>query len=211
MKALNEKMQNILVVFLICYCIFYSCAAKKPGLRAAFYSFEHSQKKYRIRSVSSKDNSLFFNELIGNDFLAKDYDQDGYLDRVIMGNISLPEAQEIYESALTTLMIQNKLNRVGSKAKAYQFVNSEYSYEIKSFRSDNADPWNVFKIIDNNRIMKPHIVISIDQNADGKLDMIVHGIMSLEKVQIYYSDVIKKGLKNNKLVETDNMIFVNEK
>lgn len=168
-------MQNILVVFLICYCIFYSCTAKKSDLRAAFYSFEHSDKKYRIRSVLSKDNSLFFNELIGSDFLAKDYDQDGYIDKVTMGDISLSEAQKIYEYALTTLLIQNKLDKVSSKAKVYQFVNSEYSYEIKSFRPDHANPWNEFKIIDNNRIIEPHIAIGIDQNADGKLDEIVQG------------------------------------
>ncbi len=197
----------------ILFCIFmsYSCAHKKPDLSVAFYYFDYNGENYRIRSISSKDKALSCNELIGGKFLAKDYDQDRFIDEITLGDISLSEAQKIYECALTMLTMENKLHEVTPKVNRYQHVNFKYNYEIKSFRPNNANPFNEFRIINNRQLVNPQIIISIDKNANGTLDKIVEGTMLLEKIQTKYSDVIKKGLKNNKLIEIDNMILVKEK
>ena len=205
---LLKKSCMFLAVILIYSCMFYNCAGRKPNLRVAFYSFEYNDENYRIHSVSSKNDSLFFNELIADKFTAKDYDQDGFIDEIILGKVAMSEAQKIYEYALTTLTMQNKLREVSYRLNVYKHSNSEYNYEIKSFRPGNAEPFNEFKIINN---LNPNIIIGIDQQADGILDGIVKGTISLEKIQILYSDVIKIGLKNNELIEIDNMILVNKK
>jgi hypothetical protein len=189
----------------------YSCAGSKPNIRAAFYSFEYNEESYRIRSVSSKDNSIFFNELIGNEFVAKDYDQDRFIDEITHGKMSLSDAQKIYDYAISNLTMQKKLHEVSSKLDVYLHVNTEYDYEIKSFHPSDADPFNEIKIINKGRLLNPPITIWIDQKADGIIDGKVKGAMSLEKSQSIYSDVIKNGLKNNKLIEVDNMILVNTK
>ncbi len=208
---LLKKSCMLLAVILIYNCMFYSCAGRKPNLRVAVYSFEYNEENYRIRSVSSKNDSLFFNELIADKFTAKDYDQDGFIDEIILGKVNMSEAQKIYEYALTTLTMQNKLREVSYKLNAYKHSNSEYNYEIKSFRPSKAEPFNEFIIISNRQILNPYIIICIDQKADGILDRIVKGTISLEKIQTLYSDVIKKGLKSNELIEIDNMILVNKK
>jgi len=202
----------ILFAFIL-FCIFmsYSCAHRKPDLSAAFYYFEYNIENYRIRSISSTDKALSCNELIGKNFVAVDYDQDRFIDQITMGEMSLSEAQKIYEYALTMLTKENKLREISPKINWYQHVNSEYNYEIKSFRPNNADPFNEFRIINNRQLVNPQIIISIDKNANGTLDEIVEGTISLEKIQTKYSDVIKTGFKKNELIEVDNMILVKEK
>lgn len=188
--------------------MFNNCANRKPTLSAAFYSFEYDGENYRIRSISSTNNALSFNELIGKKFVAADFDQDGFIDEITLGKISLSEAQKIYDYTLTMLTRQNKLREVSTKINVYQYGNSEYNYEIKSFRPADAEPFNQFRIIKNGRILNPPIIMGIDQKADGSLDAIVKGTISLEKIQTLYSNLIKKGLKNNKSIEIDNMILV---
>lgn len=211
-------LQKVSILFSgILFCIFmsYCCAHRKPDLKpdlsAAFYYFDYNGENYRIRSISSTDKALSFNELIGEKILAKDYDQDRFIDEITLGDMSLSEAQKIYEYALTMLTMENKLHEVTLKINRYQHVNSEYNYEIKSFRPNNAHPFNEFKLINNRQLVNPQIIISIDKNANGTLDEIVKGTISLEKIQTKYSDVIKTGLKKNELIEVDNMIFVKEK
>lgn len=198
------------VGILFCILMFYSCANRKPALGATFYRFEYNGENYRIRSVASRNNALSFNELISKKFVAKDYDQDGLIDEITLGKIDLSEAQKIYEYSLTMLTTQNKLHEVNPKINVYQHADSEYHYEIKSFRPSNAEPFNQFKIFKNGRILNPQITICIDHKADGTLDEIVKGTLSIEKSQTLYSDVIKKGLERNELIEIEHMILVKQ-
>ncbi len=208
---LLKKSCILLTVFLICTSMFYECAGRKPNIVISSYSFEYNEENYRIRSVSSKNDSIFFNELISDKFVAKDYDQDGLIDEIILGKVNITKAQKIYEYAINKLSTQNKLREVSYKFNAYKHSNSEYNYEIKSFYPNNAEPFNEFIIINNKLILNTYIAICVDQKADGNLDRIVKGAISLEKIQTIYSGVIQQGLKNNALIEIDSMILVNKK
>jgi hypothetical protein len=187
-----------------------SCANRRSALDVSFYSFKYEGENYRIRSISSKSAESSFNELISKQFVAKDYDQDGFIDEITLGEIPLSEAQTIYEYTLKQLTKQNKLREVNPQISVYQYVNSEYNYEVKSFRPSHAEPFNQFKVFKNGRLINPEFIISIDQNADGTLDGIVKGTMALEKIQMLYSDVIKRGLESNDLIKIGNMILVRQ-
>ena len=197
-----------LTVILFYASTFQSCASEKSVQSTEYLSYEYNGEKYRIRSILSGDNELSFNELVGKKFVAKDYDQDGFIDEITLGEINIREAQEIYEYTLTMLTLQNKLNKVSPKIKVYQYANTKYNYEIKSFHSGSAEPFNQFKIIMNGRKLNPEIVVSIDKGADGILDEVVTGTMSLEEIQTLYAEVIQEGLKKNELTEIDNIIIV---
>jgi len=206
-----KKVSMLLAGIPFCIFMLYSCANMKPQLSTAFYYFDYNGGNYRILSISSTDKALSCNELIGKKFMAVDYDQDRFIDQITLGEMSLSEAQKIYEYALTILTKENKLREISPKINQYQHVNSEYTYEIKSFRPNNADPFNEFKIIDNRQILNPQIIVIIDQRADGTLDDVVKVIVTLEKIQTRYSDVLKAGLQKNELIEVNNMILVKEK
>ncbi len=191
--------------------ITFTCTAKKPLQTAGFYSFEFNGEKYRIRSIYSKDKTMSYNELIGKSFVAVDYNKDGIVDEITINGIRLSEAQKIYQYALNKLSRNNKLHHVTSSNNCYQHVNAEYTYEINSFRSDNNDSFNEFKIKNNHQLSSQQSSISIDHNADGTIDEIVHGTIPLVTIQAKYSDVIQKGLKENKLIEINDMILTREK
>ena len=187
-----------------------SCAQKEHYYGSAFYNFEYDGEQYRIRSVSSEENAISFNELVGKDFVAKDYDQDGLLDEISLGEKNLSEAQKIYEYTLTLLESQTKLQKVNLRFSVYQELNSENNYEIKSYTPGDGTPFNQFKVIKKKWSLNPEIIIGVDQQADGSIDEIVKGSMSLEEIQILYSQIIEKGLEKNQLIEINKMIIVKD-
>lgn len=197
--------------FLFCVIILTYCANRKPTIRATYYNFDYDGEKYHIRSLASTDKALSRNEVIGKNFVAIDYDQDRFIDEIGLGEVSLANAQIIYEHALAALTMENKLQVVSPKISRYQYANSEYSYEIKSFYSDNTEPFNEFKMINNRQIVSAKITVGIDRKADGTLNEIVDDTMSLEKLQTLYAEIIQVGLKNNELIQVDSRILVKEK
>ena len=107
--------------------------------------------------------------------------------------------------------LQNRRRRTSHELQVKSFLhsaNSEYNYEVKSFRPGNAEPFNQFKIILNDRKLNPEIILSIDLKADGILDGIIKGSMTLEEIQALYSVVLKEGLKNSGLIEIGSVILV---
>jgi hypothetical protein len=199
------------VLLVLCLSMFNGCATQKPDLRVAFYAFEYEGENYRIRSISSKEDTISCNELISDRFVAKDYDQDRFIDEISLGEINLAEAQKIYYYALKLLSMENKLREVSTQNNRFIYNNFEFVYEIKSFNPADSEPFNEFKVIHNRHITNPKIIISIDKKADGTIDEIQDGSISLEKIQSLYAHAIKKGLKKEELVEVDSMILVKAK
>jgi hypothetical protein len=207
-NSLLKRTFSISTVILFYILMFHSCASKKDVQSSEYLTYEYKGEQYRIRSIHSSDKESTFNELVGRKFLAKDFDQDGYIDEISLGDISSREAQEIYEYLLTMLNSQSKLRQVVATTNVYQYEDSNYKYEVKSFHPGGAEPFNQLKIYENGYNLNPPVTLGIDQNADGTIDEIVKGNMLLEQFQTLYSKVIKIGLENNELNQVDNMILV---
>ena len=193
---------------LLCILMFSSCIHKSPGPNIAAHDFEYNGKKYRIRSISANDDALSYNELMSKKIVAKDYDRDGFIDEITLGEASLSEAQQIYDHILVKLLEQNRLRQINAKSNAYRYENSEYNYEIKSFNSIKSRPFNEFKLVQSKQMFSTEITIGIDHNADGTLDEIIKGRMSLQKIQSLYQEVLKEGLERNQLIEREGKILV---
>ena len=191
--------------------IINNCASQKPLATAAYFRFSLDDESYRIRSVSSVDNGNSFNELIGQGFVAVDFDKDRILDKVSLGEVELAKAQQIYEYGLNILNQKDQLQVYSMDIIDYVQENSDYDYQIKSFYPEGSEPFNEFKIIRKREITNSEIVI-IDQKADGHLDEVLKG--SAEEVQDYqarYTYVINAGLEKERLIKKDNMILVRKK
>lgn len=198
----------LLLGLFIFISIFYGCASRKPEFTAAFYNFQYEGENYRIRSISSDNPACSFNELISNKFVAKDYDQDGYIDEIALGEIGMAEAQKIYTYTLAKLTSQDKLREVNPKINMFQQTNSGYNCEIKSFRPTDADPFNQFKMTKENPAMHPKVIIGIDYMADGSIDEMIDGDTSMETIQKFYTEALAEGLEKEVLVKKDKMILV---
>lgn len=216
MKILPYNFQNlkktsaILTGFVFFMVLFYCCHPVKPQYYVSQFIFNYEGDKYRIRTIHTGDRKISYNELIGKNFVAADFDQDRIIDQVTMGETNLSKVQEIYDYSLTMLTKENKLQETTPDIQQYYQQNDLFDYEIKSFRPLNSDPFNQFKIIDKHST-SPNISIYIDLQADGTLDNTLKGTNLTPEIQAEYTDVLATGLQNNKLVKINNTILVKEK
>ncbi|UCE06147.1 MAG: hypothetical protein JSW07_21610 [bacterium] len=206
-----KSVSIILLGFLLSLLVLYGCANQKSQLSASQYRYTFEDEIYRIRSISSKDKTQSYNELIGVNFMAADFDQDRIIDCILLGEVSLNEAQKIYEYGLDEVTIENKLQVQIPSVNGYRHESDDLQLEIRSFRPPNAQPFNQFKITDNRPIFRPEIIVIVDRNADGTLDEVLKGAVTLEKVQSQYAEAIGAGLQKGKLIKVNNTILVKEK
>lgn len=195
-----------LIILMLC-----GCAHQKPKVSVSQYKFDFSDRTYRIRSISSGDKTESYNELIGEKFMVADYDQDRVIDCVLLGDVSLSEAQQIYDYGLNEVSKEKKLQVRNPNINGYLHEKNDFQLEIRSFRPINAQPFNEFKITDNRPLVRPEIIIIVDQNADGILDEVLKGSVSMEKVQAQYTEAIATGLQQGELVKANGVILVKEK
>ena len=191
--------------------IVFGCAKKKPELNVSQYRFNYEEDFYRVRSITSEDNGEKYNELIGENFIATDYDQDGYIDYISMGEAPVNRAQKIYAFGLEKLRQDDKLNIKSPNSEKYQVERDKVILEISSFRAANVQPFNQFKIIDKRQVVGPQVTIFADRDADGNLDEVMQGDVLMEQAQTRYEKLIETGLKENKLARVDSMILVKKK
>lgn len=197
--------------FLTLLCALCNCASTKPPLTAAQYRFTLNDEVYRIRSIISSDNSLSYNELLGDKFLAIDFDQDRIIDRITIGDIEQAEAQNIYDYGLMMLSQENKLEERAPANHKYIHDDLNFYIEIKTFRPVGSSPFNEFKIIDKQLAVESKMVVALDGDADGTLDIILKGTETLEKLQVRYAEAIAAGLRKNGLIKVNSTILVKEK
>ena len=202
---------TLLLLSLLSMSTFYGCAAQKPQLRASQYRFSYEEKAYRIRSIISDDHAQSYNELIGKDFLAADFDQDRIIDCILLGEAKLSEVQKIYEYGLDRVTQENKLQVRNPAISSYLHEDNSFQIEMRSFRPTDGRPFNEFRIIDKRQVVSPLIVILVDRNADGTLDEVLKGETSLENAQSHYAEVIAEGMLKGELVKVKGAILVKEK
>ncbi len=206
-----ERASAFCAGFLLSLLMLYGCASQKPQLNASQYRFTINDEAYRIRSISSQDKAESYNELIGSEFVAADLDQDRTLDCILMGEMSLDEAQKIYEHGLALVTKENKLRIRMPNVDRYTHSADGVLIEITSFRPAHAPPFNEFRIVDNRPVVCQRLTIMVDQNADGTLDKVLKGSSELEEVQPQYAEVLAAGLQKGQLVKVNGKILVKEK
>lgn len=200
----------LLLGFLLVPFMFVNCAHQQQPLTAAMYRFSLDGENYRIRSITSADNQESYNEIIGPKFFAVDIDQDRIIDRIVLGDGTIKDAQRVYEKGLEMLDRENKLQERLAEVFRYVSEKADQFLEITSFYPVNASPFNEFKITDKRHLMAQPIAI-LDHKADGKLDEVLKGDVTLEQAQSQYAELIREGLEKNKLVQVDGTILVKRK
>lgn len=197
---------TLLSIFMFC-----GCANQKSQIHASQYRFNYEGEAYRIRSISAEDKTEFYNELVGANFLAVDFDQDRVIDRIMLGEASLNAAQKIYDYGLDQLTRENRLQLRLPVVQRYVHEGCDTHREIISFRPANAPPFNEFKIVDKRQMVSPDLIVVVDQNADGKLDEVLKGTIKLEDAQSQYAEAIEAGLQRGELIKVNHTILVKEK
>ena len=202
---------SLLGGLLLISLLLFGCAHQKPKVTVSQFRFEYNNSSYRIRSITSTEKSQSYNEIIGEKFMAADYDQDRVIDTILMGDVSLGQAQKIYEYGLNEVAKEKKLRVKIPSINRYLHEKNNIQLEIRTFRPTSAQPFNEFKIIDNRPFVQPEITIIADHDADGVLDEVLKGSVSLEKAQASYAEAIAAGLEKGELVRANGRILVKAK
>lgn len=179
-----------------------NCASNSELLNgySSLLIFSHEGEEYKIFGFSPNE-TVGYNYLIkqeNNEILIKciDKQQDGTLDEVIVGDISLKEANSIYREAILTASASGFL-----KEKYFEnyYITSDKQniFEVRTYALADGDIYNFFAVKDIND--EDDIYIARDLLANGNLDYFEEGDGDIRQFQSFYDEVIEKGIQDDKI------------
>lgn len=189
--------------------ILVGCASRIPVIETGGYYFDFEGKTYRIDSVNPESmvgyNILALKEEEQNVVVGIDKDQNGSLDEVVAGNVSLQKAREIY---LAGIADGEKQGRVKSETmtQEYRMVVDQYTYSLITYKLAVGEIFN--KLIITNNYFNREEAVLLDQGADGRLDKIEIGERDLEHYQSIYAQVIERGLTYGRVKKSNGTFQV---
>lgn len=182
--------------------IITGCAGARPVIEIGGYNFEFEGRTYRIESVNPSSgvgyNVLSVKEGDRNVALGLDRDQDGFLDGIVEGEISLQRARVIYNAGISE---GERLGRIKSKVltQEYRTVVGQHTCILVTYELAIGDVFNRLTLV--NTYYAPVEAILLDQGADGQLDLIEQGEREMEYYQSIYDQVIENGLTYGKVAK----------
>jgi len=185
------------------------CASTPPEVELSRFSFEYGGKKYDIQCTTprSQEGYNLLMQREGNNILIKaiDKEQDGFLDEVKVGDISLENAQKIYREGITAATKQEVV-KTRTFAREYRASDVLNKYILRSYILAIGEYYNRFSVLKKQG--NENEIVLIDLNADGKLDKIEKGVGNLEQYQSLYQKVLEKGLDEQKVAKAEGMYQV---
>lgn len=183
------------------------CGSTKTERTQFQFTFQYDGAEYLIISVvvSSDGGHNFLTrredgELV---FSAKDEDQNGVLDTILVGNMSLASANHIYARGIELARNQGRYREIpGTRIFEYRMLGSVYV--VQSLTPDVGQFLNRFTYFNSYRTE----IICMDDDADGVLDRIQHGLADLEVSQELYETVLKVGVQRGLIRAVDNRYVV---
>jgi hypothetical protein len=208
MKQLKNHILQVLILVMIIGLTHCASSSHSQGEYTSILKFYSGGNEYSIMSFSHEDVTGY-NVLVREEndkviLKSIDKQQDGELDEILEGNISLVDANKIYSEALTVAKERGMLKKLYFE-RYYNFSDKIYDYEIRSYILAQGDNYNLFavkeKAINN-------IIIIIDEKADGLLDNFQQGSGDIIKFQALYEEVLRQGIVSNRVVNVDKVYFV---
>lgn len=188
-----------------------ACTAQKDLARKNVYSFALGNELYQITSINTKSGEgvnylTQINELGETVLKARDLNQDGFIDNVLKGTLSLIEVNEIYTAGINFARADGNYEERVS-LRTYEFITDNTRYTIKTYIIGPENATNLFIIY--NHLINEESILS-DTNADGTLDSVENGALTLEEANILYKQVLEEGMKSRRIVKIKNTFLVQE-
>ena len=169
-----------------------------------------SGTEYLIMSFSPKDTEGY-NLLIreeNNKIIIKciDRQQDGIIDEVVEGNISIDEANIIYSKAIQMAESKGSVKKKYFE-RYYRMTAKDHYYEIQTYILASGERYNIFTVVEKTTNNTFNIV---DENADGLLDTFQTGGGEIKIYQQLYEMVIQEGIKDKRIHFENGIYQVNK-
>lgn len=188
----------------------WGCGPKGPQVEVGGFFFNYDGLEYRIESITP-NYSEGYNILTrreGDRLVLKaiDKEQDGRLDEVVAGNISLEKAQAIYREGILEGERRGYI-KTRTFAREYRTSDGVNEYILATYVLATGEVYNKFSIIKKS-LVNPPVDVVIDQNADGTIDKIETGREFLSYYQNLYTNIIEKGLKEKRMLKSGKRFLV---
>ena len=208
MKQLKNHILQFLILASIIGLTHCASSSHTQGDYSSIIKFYSGGNEYTIMSFLSTD-AIGYNVLMreeNNKIIIKGIDkqQDGELDEVQQGDISLADANKIYADGLAAAKELGMLTEKNFQ-RFYNFSDRIYDYEIRTYILAHGDNYNLFAAKKKTR---NDIIIIIDEKADGKLDNFQQGSGDIINFQALYEEVLQHGIVSKRVVNTDKVYLV---
>ncbi len=201
-------MKNATLLLVSALLILGGCSTTRSDISRSIFTFSYQGDTYEIISlvIPAKGGSNFL--LLRQDeqvlLRAKDQDQDGTLDTLLIGDMSLESANHIYAFGIAEAQARGKYKeRVHTRR--FTLARSGYTYIIQTYLLGSGGSYNTFTLIE---AITGAETVAVDADADGVLDEVDHGEKDLETSQNAYAMVLKEGLREGRIVLKDGSYLV---
>ncbi len=208
MKQLKNHILQVLILVMIIGLTHCASSTEIQGEYTSILKFYSDGNEYSIMSFSHEDvtgyNILVREENDKIIIKSIDKQQDGELDEVLVGDLTLADARKIYADGLVAAKEMGMLKEKNFE-RFYNFSDKIYNYEIRSYILVQGDNYNLFAAKEKGF---NNVIIIIDEKADGLLDKFQQGSGDIIKFQALYEEVLKQGIVSKRVVNEDKIYFV---
>ena len=205
MKIIRLK-SALIMIFVILGCNIANNEYKK-----SCFTFNFDGKKYQIISAI-KRVSTGYNALTQRDgkrtvLQAVDNDQNGELDTLMLGEITLEKANEIYAIGIAKAKATGKYQEQ-FHPRAYKKSDKIQTYVFQTVIPKNGNIYNRFIILTHSARSE---TITLDIDADGNLEKVLHGEYEPAFYQKFYNMILENGLNEGAIEKKYDMYFARSK
>ena len=200
---MTKKMFFVMMALIIAGC------STQRGTKVGMFEFNFDGGRYGILSTAEPGNGGG-NMLVKKDdnhitLRAADYDKDGNIDSVIVGDVDRELANKIYKTGIEIAQNQNKFKSLQHE-RMYITSDPGYfkSYAILTFLGANQETYNKFIIMDHRSQIQ---TVIIDNGADGVLDMDDTEHTEYQKL---YKFILDKGARDGKIKVINDQYLVSK-
>jgi len=201
---------NVLKPFLLLISLFVvmGCASSEPRSESSKFEFQFEEKTYEIIGFTSSDGESL-NDLVLRDgreivFWARDNNQDGAMDRVMRGEISLERANEIYRTGIRLAAEQGKYEQK-PHPRTFEFADEQYIYTLVTVMGDSESSYNLFSVFNVETEVETKMR---DSNHNGRLDENQFEHEEYIRWQRLYERALEKGIDERKIQRTAEGTYI---
>lgn len=135
---------------------------------------------------------------------ALDGDQDGVIESVLTGAISVQEANRIYALGIQAASSGGKVDR-REAPRLFRLEERGQTWSVRTVMDGPGSPYNTFSVIDSDGT---HRAVATDEGADGTLDRLVEGDYPLVSAQSLYRTTLDRGQLLGRILREDGHFIV---
>ena len=195
-------------LLLISTLIFLGCASTEPRVESSKFEFQFEEETYEIVGLISSDGESL-NDLVFRDgreivFWVRDNNQDGTMDRVMRGDISLERANEIYRAGIQIAAEQGKYEQK-RHPRTFEFADEQFIYSVITVLGESGSNYNIFSVYNIETEVETKLR---DSSLNGQLDENQIEHEEYIQWQRLYERALKKGVDEKRIQKTDEGTYI---